>query len=348
LFLARPLHYCAEKYRPSLAFHVINVYNQNNGITVSLYYRKTINTVGQGGAMIFIFPNDRDEIRGAEAIRWGIGQNDSLRVRSALFRAVADAASNKQDFERFAERFAYPWADIEKTATMASGEFALFVSKASQKDYSGQDYFEEFREKLIELRMCINLWDLVVEENESSLRDCISWRPDETGQLTVYFDRRSLQAENTGDRAPEVIASATVNPNWFEMFKPGERLGPAFAYLTCWVNAQLSRWKVRPTIAWSPEVLPSLQFVPTNFWAALWLQFAMSVSEGKAFAKCKECGTWFEVTAKAGRKSQGRSTRMYCSDSCKAKAHAARMRQLVHKKEKADRSTKHQRTRRRP
>src|SRR5262245_54375330 len=59
--------------------------------------------------------------------------------------------------------------------------------------------------------------------------------------------------------------------------------------------------------------------VPRNLLTALWLQFAQSVVEGREFGRCKTCQAWFETSTPGTRKS-----RVYCSDSCKVKAHLER------------------------
>lgn len=59
--------------------------------------------------------------------------------------------------------------------------------------------------------------------------------------------------------------------------------------------------------------------LPEDLITALWVQFSDAVSGGKEYARCKECGAWFETSLPAARK-----TRVYCSDNCKVRSYLER------------------------
>jgi hypothetical protein len=61
------------------------------------------------------------------------------------------------------------------------------------------------------------------------------------------------------------------------------------------------------------------ELMPANLLEAMWLQFGHAVESNKSFRKCRECGTWFEVSPK-----KARSDKVFCSGACKAKAYRTR------------------------
>jgi hypothetical protein len=59
---------------------------------------------------------------------------------------------------------------------------------------------------------------------------------------------------------------------------------------------------------------------PSSLRDALWLQFQSSIEEGRDFARCKHCNTWFLTPPQAsGRKK-------FCKDSCRVRASEQRSR----------------------
>jgi hypothetical protein len=69
--------------------------------------------------------------------------------------------------------------------------------------------------------------------------------------------------------------------------------------------------------------LPTLSFVPPNLAAALWVQFALAVTNSSEIKKCEECPTWFEVAP-----GEGRPEKKYCSDACSMRAYRKRKKDM--------------------
>ena len=67
----------------------------------------------------------------------------------------------------------------------------------------------------------------------------------------------------------------------------------------------------------------SLAFQTHSLLSGLWLQFAIAVSERKVFHQCKQCLRWFEI--EPGQ----RTSRVFCSGSCKYKAYQERQETAV-------------------
>ena len=65
-----------------------------------------------------------------------------------------------------------------------------------------------------------------------------------------------------------------------------------------------------------------LSLKPTSLLSAMYLQFSSAIVgfEGiTSIRKCEACGTWFEVSPRAGRPEK-----KYCSDACKMRAYRNR------------------------
>jgi hypothetical protein len=62
-----------------------------------------------------------------------------------------------------------------------------------------------------------------------------------------------------------------------------------------------------------------MQLIPRNLLEAMWLQFGEAVTHDKSFRKCRQCGTWFEISLRAAR-----IDKVFCSEACKAKAYRRR------------------------
>ena len=71
---------------------------------------------------------------------------------------------------------------------------------------------------------------------------------------------------------------------------------------------------------------PKLSFVPLTLLAAMWLQFALALAEGKQFLACKCCGRLFEVSTSP---TGFRTHREFCTGSCKTKDYRRRKREAL-------------------
>lgn len=80
---------------------------------------------------------------------------------------------------------------------------------------------------------------------------------------------------------------------------------------------------VFPQLSWDPgNRRVNFEHVPVNLISALWFQFARAVVGAKSYETCPApgCGKWFETGTRPG----GRSTKKFCSDTCRARASRVR------------------------
>ena len=94
---------------------------------------------------------------------------------------------------------------------------------------------------------------------------------------------------------------------------------PRWESLASKINQNIS--DVRPVFTFGMlEDGLSVQLMPTNLLEAMWLQFGQAVESNKAFRRCPQCVTWFEVSHKVAR-----FDKVFCTGACKARAYRQRL-----------------------
>lgn len=73
----------------------------------------------------------------------------------------------------------------------------------------------------------------------------------------------------------------------------------------------------------TPET--ALQVVPDNLSSAIWLRFAEAIAFGRQFQPCQRCNRWMYIP----HDGSGRSTRRYCSDTCRLGSYRTRQVEAV-------------------
>ena len=71
---------------------------------------------------------------------------------------------------------------------------------------------------------------------------------------------------------------------------------------------------------------PKLSFAPLTLLAAMWLQLALALADGKQFLACKFCGRLFEVSTSP---TGFRTHREFCTGSCKSLDYRRRKREAL-------------------
>ena len=69
----------------------------------------------------------------------------------------------------------------------------------------------------------------------------------------------------------------------------------------------------------------TLEVVPENLSSAIWLRFAEAIAFGRQFQPCQRCNRWMHIP----HDGSGRSTRRYCSDTCRLGAYRTRQMEAV-------------------
>jgi hypothetical protein len=73
----------------------------------------------------------------------------------------------------------------------------------------------------------------------------------------------------------------------------------------------------------------TMQMVPSNLLAALWLQLGQAITENKRLRSCSACGKWFELAPEHNRKS-----RYYCTEACRSRAYRDRKEKALRMKKR--------------
>ncbi len=199
------------------------------------------------------------------------------------------------------------------------GRLKLFFPKKEDVKFP-----DDWRDQVEDLRQCVRLWDLVRAGDNSGLARYIRWQVDAARGLSVHFDSHPDLEPGKSPSPPDrrvtaVIASADADCELLESLKPGDVRAPALLHIEATVNRHLVGL-VQPRLLCIPQKeTVSLHMVPLTLIGGMWLQFAQAVAENKDYARCRECGGWFEVSLPGARR-----TRVYCSDGCKVKAYQGR------------------------
>lgn len=227
------------------------------------------------------------------------------RESDALFRLVAEIGNFLSGIKAFTAAFADLRAGVELWTTDNSGDlFFCFRSGPRSNDWA------ELQREFQLMGRIVQLWDFIRTGDDNNLSKHFFWRS-EAGKIGVHY-------VNKPGGKTKVIASMDQNPEVLERFKPGDLREPAMFYILSVINEKLDA--LAPRVCGNLENQKvTLHLIPPNLLGGLWLQFAQAVARNPNYERCKVCETWFEVSLQASRKS-----RLYCSDSCKVRAHLKR------------------------
>jgi hypothetical protein len=243
--------------------------------------------------------------------------------RPALFRDFADTSRTPEGVLRFANRY----------GLLGKG--------------TAGESFSLWRREITAMRQAVDLWALHQAGDQQGLARHIAWQRDAAGDDLVQYqsepsnlDETESSHTDTRDVDPEtqeapdlrslsttaVIAAKDHHPEWLERFRPGDLFLPALAFIQRRVNERLHEL-VAPRMLYDVgQDRMALRLVPATLLGALWLEFSEAVTEDRKFQRCQVCSGWFEIRPPATR-----STRLYCSNTCRIRAQrsrAARARQL--------------------
>jgi hypothetical protein len=200
------------------------------------------------------------------------------------------------------------------------------------------EYFPDWQRQISDMLQLTTLWDLLRAGDKDRLARHVLW---EKGRVRFRSHAATTEGEGGGpsalghNKTHAVIAPVGEGPGLPGGFEPGDVLRPARAYLQQRLDQQLQRHAggTSPRLAWGTARGDlSLRFAAADLGAALWLQLADAVANGRAFDRCRTCEKWFEVSPDTAR-----SHRRFCSDACRVKAYRGRQglaRRLYHEEGK--------------
>jgi len=156
-----------------------------------------------------------------------------------------------------------------------------------------------WKEEIGDLAACLELWDMVLTDDEG-LRDIVLWH---RGGITIRLDNRHVQ----------LVSRA--NMNLLGGWSKGDTKGPALYYLYLEAGQRLLN-------ALTPKLLPlqnsEIYLLPDNLLATIWLMFLWEINGRTRLLRCASCGEYFDSQDPRAR---------FCSARCRMRnyrKHSAR------------------------
>jgi hypothetical protein len=155
----------------------------------------------------------------------------------------------------------------------------------------------EWTHQISEMRIVLELWDLIQAEDVRALKEFIHWR-----ERHVEFCCRLLEGggirgcpkvPKTGFRF-DIIAQDGFGRH-FPTWKRGEVLRPATLFVATTVNGALRR-QISSTAVFDKDGALRPYYSPTCLLAALWLQVYQQITGQTKFRRCGICGSRMDVT----------------------------------------------------
>ncbi|MFZ5768638.1 MAG: hypothetical protein ACOY3F_08080 [Bacillota bacterium] len=240
----------------------------------------------------------------------GLGKHElyqPLRMFTGLFRTFADTPPTKEGILRFANKYGH----------LFELQDAVVVEHEGRKAVASAEALSLWQQQIWDMRLAVELWDAVQARDIAALSRRLTWTKG-PGGMGVLYDTH-LTGDSGEPRYTEWIAAPNIHPERLELFAPGDLVMPALYRVQRVVNEHL-KGQVSPRLLWDEHRSRlGLHIVPQSLIGALWLQFAHAITGRKAYRRCEECGTWFEVSPRVAR-----TNRIYCSNACRTRAYRRR------------------------
>jgi hypothetical protein len=209
-----------------------------------------------------------------------------LHSNPGLFRAFADIDRTQESIVAFADRFGL------------------------LKDPEGGEPLATWRAAIIEMKSAVECWEEAQKANAKPPQILSSF---DIQRIAALEQARAELQEQLISMQGEVFLQGNVSASTSEWESVASKL-----------NQNISH--VRPVFVVGPmKDGLSVQLMPTNLLEAMWPQFGQAVESNRAFRKCPQCVTWFDISHKAGR-----FDKVFCSGACKAKAYRGRLARQHH------------------
>lgn len=226
-------------------------------------------------------------------------QYEPLKHFSGLFRTFADTPPTWEGIKGFADRF----------GLLGEGQWDISAVDGSFEQGRGEQR-GDWEEAITTLRETVRVWDAIQGEDVATLANYVTWRDDPLEPLRVTAETDRIASSNA-----VVLAH-------YQSVTPGDLVTPARCLIQAMITRRLDRRANLVLRLDDERAQLRIAIAPRSLLGALWLQFALAVDGDKHYRACDTCGTWFEVSPTAARKS-----RKYCSNACRVKAHRRRQAQ---------------------
>lgn len=230
-----------------------------------------------------------------------------LHMFTGLFRTFADTPPTKEGILHFANKYGH----------LCEMQYVVPVDYKGRQARAAAEPLSFWQQQIWDMRLAVELWDAVQARDVAALGRRLTWT-EGPGGTGILYDTH-LTGDSGEPRYTEWIAAPNIHPERLKRFARGDLVMPALYRLQRVVNEHL-RGQLSPVLGWDEHGSNlGLHVFPQSLIGALWLQFARAITGRKAYRRCEECGTWFEVSPEAAR-----TNRIYCSNACRTKAYRRR------------------------
>jgi hypothetical protein len=267
-----------------------------------------------------LVPKERRDARDL----WKGELENPLIDKPALFLQFAGQPADEVSFAKFAESVGPLTTGVIAVPTGNSAKFPRppgginvpelmneypqdvvdeWLDKWQAKGAVFGETFEHWDESRRRMRFLMRLWFAVDGRDPSQIEPVIKFRQDKHKCELVL-----------GSDESKVMMSFSGSP----IYRPGSLLGAAEFLLKDGLSTEVGD-SVRVALPPYHEKHWAFTLEPDSLIGAMWIQFALAVSESKKFIACEVCGEYIQVAPGVAN-----SNRTLCSDACKAKAHRQR------------------------
>jgi hypothetical protein len=240
-----------------------------------------------------------------------------------LFRAFADTETSEGGIIEFAEKFGALGLsqDIEIPSETDEDADTGPIEAGFEFDFGKGESFGVWEEEILGLRHVLKVWDAL---QVMSVDDLQAWFrvEDFHGALRASYDAGApiRRAAFTHERSPQTTMQEF---QWYLSHAEIRRITEdpstvALSFIRTLIEARL-REQVGARIVYQDEAdlgPLGVNLVPKSLLGAIWLQAAQAIEANKAYGRCRQCRSWFEVppelVALGKRKDLG-----YCSVACR-------------------------------
>ena len=239
---------------------------------------------GENG--LLLVPNSGLDPAGRSPFDRHLRTYEPLLERTGLFRELASIAATKTEVQAFADRF----------GLLGVGKTTVVKTESGLQSVRGES-LADWEQEILELKMAVQIWDMLNSGNSSSLNDLM----------------RVL---------PKLLASAPpVVRRWLHLDKDDPAMA-ALGFIQKAIDERLSEGVAARLMFEGNAPRLHLSLMPENLRAALWLQFAAAVDQLKKYEICASCNRSFEISRAptTGKRPDAR----FCSDRCRVAQHRKR------------------------
>ncbi len=168
--------------------------------------------------------------------------------------------------------------------------------------------FHEWEFEIRTMRFLTEVWDAAETRRTGVIAK--HFRTDTSGRVSYPFAKTIMDYEPFGS----LSRPAALRASDYAVAAKGAPLPVARSFVIQAVNRRLNASGARIELD-RFDVPYRLTIQPSNLLGALWLQFALSISERRTYQQCEACGRYMELSPDVNR-----ADRRYCDNACRNRA----------------------------